>query len=84
MQVSSPQARSTISEYLGDGAPKPACLTIAPAHSDIRQSLRIIKAVGPQNRPTLALLELVRSGFSEEGSLKLDGDLEWTFSRASW
>lgn len=43
------------------------------------QSLRTIKAVGPQNTPILVFLELVKSGFPEERSLKLDGDLEWTF-----
>lgn len=36
--------------------------------------------MGPQNRPILIFLELVKSGFPEEWSWKLDGDLEWTFT----
>lgn len=73
IQVPSPKARLFASEYLGDGAPKPACLTGLPGHSDIPQGLRTIKTVGPQNSSTLTLLRLARSGFSEEGSLGSDG-----------
>ena len=58
MQVPSPQARPTVSGYLGDSAPKPAYLIGAPGHSDMPQSLRTIKAVGPQNTPILVFLEL--------------------------
>lgn len=80
IQGPSPQARLIASEYLGDGAPKPACLTGLPGHSDTPQGLRTIKAVGPQNSSTLTLLRLVRSGFLEEGSLESDGgDLEWSY-----
>lgn len=43
------------------------------------RSLRTIKAVWPQNTPILVFLELVKSGFPEERSLKLDGDSEWAF-----
>lgn len=39
-----------------------------PGHSDIPQGLGTIQAVGPQNRPTLSVLEGTRSGVSEEGS----------------
>lgn len=70
MQGPRPQARPTVSEYFVDGAPKPACLTRSPGHSHIPQGLRTIKAVEPQNRHTLSLLEWMRSGISEEGSLE--------------
>lgn len=80
MQLPSPQARPIVSEYLGDGVPKPACLTRSPGHSDLPQGLRTIKTVGPQNSFIRTLLELVRSGFSEEGNLELDReDLEWSY-----
>lgn len=84
MQVPSPQARPIVSEYLGDGVPRPACLTRSPGHSDLPQGLRTIKTVGPQNSFTLTPLELVRSGFSEEGNLELDREeLEWSYKGIS-
>lgn len=87
MQVPSPQARPTVSEYLGGtGPPNPneSCLIRSPGRSDGYIRSENFQAVGPQNRPTLMLLELVRLGFSEEGSLELGGeDLEWSFKGIS-